>query len=182
MLKKMGGLKGWIAVCAVLFVVGISPLYAQNDALSDIKYKDDYDRIQKVVKIGDPAKRADRIVQVYKDSPDMDSQLRDYADNLFAKDLESLMKQGNFIAIRGICERVLKVRPKFGEAYLFYGVALKNEKKIDEALVAFARGASIKSPLQGKARQQLDVNYRQAHKGSLIGEDKLMKESMKDLK
>jgi tetratricopeptide (TPR) repeat protein len=181
MLKKMGVLMSWIAVCAVLLVMVLSPLYAQ-DALSDIKYKDDYDRIQKAVKIGEPAKRADHMVQIYKESPDMNSQLRDYADNLFAKDLESLMKQGNYIAIMGICERVLKVRPKFGEAYLFYGVALKSDKKLDEALVAFARGASIKGPLQDKAKQQLDVNYRQSHKGSLIGEDKLMKEAMKDLK
>jgi hypothetical protein len=181
MLKKMGVLIGWMAVCAALFVVGSSPLYAQ-DSLSDIKYKDDYDRIQKVAKISDPAKRADQMVQVYKESPDMDSQLRDYADNLFAKDLESLMKQSNFIAMRGICERVLKVRPKFGEVYLFYGVTLKNDKKIEDALVAFARGAAIKNPLQEKARQQLDVNYRQVHKGSLIGKDKLMKEAMQGLK
>jgi hypothetical protein len=181
MLKKSGVAKSWIPFGAVLFVLCISPLYGQDDVLSDIKYKDDYDRIQNVVKMSDPAKGADRMVQIYKDSPDMNSQLRDYADNIFAKNLESLMKQGNFVAIRGICERILKMRPKFGEVYLFYGVALKNEKKMDEALLAFARGASIKNPLQGKSRQQLDVNYRQVHK-SLIGEDKFIKDAMKDLK
>jgi tetratricopeptide (TPR) repeat protein len=112
----------------------------------------------------------------------MDSKLRDYADNLFARDLESLMNQGNFTALKGSCERVLQIRPKFGEVYLFYGVALKNEKKIQEAMNAFAKGYLIQNPLKAKAKQQLDVAYRQFSGGSLVGEDKIIKNALKELK
>ena len=92
-----------------------------------------------------------------------------------------MMKQNNYIAMKGLCERVLKIRPRFGEAYLFYGVALKRDKKIDEALKAFARAYGIDNPLKAKAKQQLDVTYR-ATGGSLSGQDKLVKDAMKGLK
>ena len=85
------------------------------------------------------------------------------------------------MALKSICERVLKVRPRFGEAYLFYGVALKRDKKIDEALKAFARAYGIDNPLKAKAKQQLDITYR-ATGGSLSGQEKLVKDAMKDLK
>ena len=121
------------------------------------------------------------MVALYGDRRDMDSKLRDYADNIFARDMEALMKVNNYIALKGICERVLKIRPRFGEAYLFYGVALKRDKKIDEALKAFARAYGIDNPLKAKAKQQLDVTYR-ATGGSLSGREKLVKDAMKDLK
>ena len=112
---------------------------------------------------------------------DLDSELRDYADNVFARDLESMMKQDQYIAMQGICERVLKIRPRFGEAYFFYGIALKRDKKIDEALTAFARAYGIDNPLKAKAKQQLDVTYRSTG-GTAAGQDKLIKEAMKGLK
>jgi tetratricopeptide (TPR) repeat protein len=120
-------------------------------------------------------------VALYGERHDMDSKLRDYADNIFTRDMETLMKQNNYIALKGICERALKVRPRFGEAYLFYGVALKRDKKIDEALQAFARAYGIDNPLKAKAKQQLDVTYR-ATGGSLSGQEKLVKDAMKGLK
>ena len=173
-------------ICIALFVLigpaAVLTVYAQDKELADIKYKEDYDRIQSITKIGDIAKRADKMVALYSEERDMDSKLRDYADSLFARDLETMNKQGNLSALKSICERILKVRPKFGEVYLFYGVALKNEKKMDEALNAFARGSAIPNQLQAKAKQQLDLAYRAAHGGSLVGQDKFVKEAMKDLK
>ncbi len=178
MLKLRGLFRSWMPVCVLFFSAGISTLRAQDEALSDIKYKDDYDRIQKVVKMSDPAKRADRMVAVYKESSDMDPKLSDYADQIFLRDLESLTNQHNYAIVTSVCERMLKMRPKFGEVYLFYGVALKNQKKFDEALAAFAKCYVIKNPLQTRAKQQLDVAYRATHKGSMVGEDKLIKEAM----
>ena len=179
MLKKVRLFRTWIPffVCAAF----LSAAVAQDESLEDFKYKEDYDRIQSIVKTADVVKRAERMVALYSERRDMDSKLRDYADNIFARDLETMMKQNNYIALKGICERVLKVRPRFGEAYLFYGVALKRDKKIDEALKAFARAYGIDNPLKAKAKQQLDITYR-ATGGSLSGQEKLVKDAMKDLK
>ena len=179
MLKKVRLIRTWIPFffCAAF----LSTVVAQDETLEDFKYKEDYDRIQSIVKTADVVKRAERMVAFYSERKDMDSKLRDYADNIFAKDMETLMKQNNYIAMKGLCERVLKVRPRFGEAYLFYGVALKRDKKIDEALKAFARAYGIDNPLKAKAKQQLDVTYR-ATGGSLSGQEKLVKDAMKDLK
>jgi tetratricopeptide (TPR) repeat protein len=159
----------------------LSAAAAQDESLADFKYKEDYDRIQSIAKTADVVKRAERMVAVYGERRDMDSKLRDYADNIFARDLETLMKQSNYIALKGMCARVLKIRPRFGEAHFFYGIALKREKKIDEALKAFARAYGIDNPLKAKAKQQLDVTYR-ATGGSLSGQEKLVKDAMKDLK
>jgi tetratricopeptide (TPR) repeat protein len=179
MLKKARLFRAWIPffVCAAF----LSAAVAQDESLEDFKYKEDYDRIQSIVKTADVVKRAERMVALYGERRDMDSKLRDYADNIFARDMEALMKQNNYIALKGICKRALKVRPRFGEAYLFYGVALKRDKKIDEALQAFARAYGIDNPLKAKAKQQLDVTYR-ATGGSLSGQEKLLKDAMKGLK
>ena len=179
MLRKLRVFRTWVPffLCAAFLLAAV----AQDESLEDFKYKEDYDRIQSILKTADVVKRSERMVTLYGERKDMDTKLRDYADNIFAKDMESLMKLNNNIALRGICERALKVRPRFGEAYLFYGVALKRDKKIDEALKAFARAYAIDNPLKAKAKQQLDITYR-ATGGSLSGQDKLVKDAMKDLK
>ncbi len=153
----------------------------QDETLEDFKYKEDYDRVQSIVKTADVIKRAERMVTLYGDRRDMRAELRDYADNIFARDLEALMKQNKNAPLKSICERVLKIRPRFGEAHFFYGVVLKRERKIDEALKAFARAYGIDNPLKANAKQQLDVTYRSTG-GTLAGKEKLIKEAMKDLK
>jgi tetratricopeptide (TPR) repeat protein len=182
MLKKTRLFRSVILCCILLFAGTISLIIAQDETIEEIKYKEDYDRIQSIIKITDIVKRADKMVDLYSDRHDLDPKLRDYVDNLFARDMETLNKEGNRIALRGICERVLKVRPRFGEAYFFYGVALKQEKKTEDALIAFARGSKIQNPLQSKAKLQLDLTYRSIHKGSLVGEGKLVEQAMKDLR
>jgi tetratricopeptide (TPR) repeat protein len=178
MLKKVRLFRYWLPliVCAAF----LSAVVAQEDSLEEFKYKEDYDRVQSIVKTPDVVKRAERMVTFYGERRDMRAELRDYADSMFARDMETLLKQGNFVAMKSLCDRALKARPKFGEAYLFYGVALKRDNKIDEALKAFARGYVIDNPLKAKAKQQLDVTYRSTG-GSLSGEDKLIKDAMKEL-
>jgi hypothetical protein len=119
--------------CVLVFALAISIISAQDETLAEIKYKDDYDRIQSIIKTSDLVKRLDKMATLYGERRDMDVKLRDYADKVFALDMETLTKQANYIAVRGLCERVLKTRPKFGEVYLYYGIALKNSKKVDEA-------------------------------------------------
>lgn len=172
----------WISFSALILTLGFLAAYAQEGTVAEIKYKEDYDRLQRIVKVSDPVKCGDQLAAFYRERPDLDEKLRDYADNFFARDLESLMKQGNYTALRGLCERVLKVRPKFGEVYLFYGIALKNGNKISEAMNAFAKCYVITNPLQKKAKQQLDVAYRATSGGSLIGQEKIIKNAIKELR
>ena len=47
--------------------------------------------------------------------------------------------------------------------------------------MAFAKGAGLNNPRQKQSKQQLDLLYRVSH-GSLIGEDKFIKEAIKGLK
>jgi tetratricopeptide (TPR) repeat protein len=153
----------------------------QEGSVEEIKYKEDYDRVQKIIKVRSPVTRTEQILNLYDDRPDMDSRLRKYTDDIFSKDLEALLKQNNYIALRGICEHAIKVDPSFGEAYLYYGVALKNDKRMEEAMIAFAKGFLIKNPLQKRAKQQLDIAYRSLHNGSLVGQDKIIEKAKEEL-
>ncbi len=173
---------GSLLTAVLIFGIAFPAAYAQDETLAEIKYREDYDSLQKIAAVTQPIKRADLMVTFYKGKPDLDPQLRAYADNLFAQDLENLLKQQNFIALRGLSERALQIRPKFAEVYLFRAVVLKNEKKMDEAMDAFARCYVIKNPFQKKAKEQLDILYRAQNKGSLIGQDKIIKKAMQDMK
>jgi tetratricopeptide (TPR) repeat protein len=166
----------------MLVALVTSLVRAQDSTIADIKYKEDYDRIQTIRRTSDPAKRAGQMVAFYRERPDTDSRLLVYADNVFAKDLETLMQQQNYTALKELCERALKIRPRFGEVFLFQGVVLKNEGKINEAMNAFAKCYVIKNPLQTKAKQLLDVAFRTVNKGSLIGEDEIIKQAAQGLK
>jgi hypothetical protein len=167
---------------ALIFVLGASIVRAQDSTLEDIKYKEDYDRIETIKRVTDVVKRDERMIAMYRERPDMDDKLRVYLDNLFVRDLESLMKQQNWAALMGLCERASKVRPRFGEVYLYQGVAFKNEKKNQEAMAAFARCyVSTTGQFQKRAKQQLDVLYRAESGGSLIGQEKIIKQAIKDL-
>jgi len=170
------------AGCFLISVLIFPAAYPQDETLAEIKYREDYDSLQKIAAVSGPAKRADLLVKFYREKSDADPQLKAYADNLFARDLEILMKQQDFAALRSLTERVLQIRPKFGEVYLFRGVVLKNDRKFDEAMEAFARCYVIKNPFQKKAKEQLDITYRARHKGSLIGQDKIIKKAMQDMK
>jgi hypothetical protein len=180
MYSELNSLGRFFALLLVL--AWISPLVrAQTSSLAEIKYKDDYDRIQSIIKVPDPVKRTTQMLALYKERSDLDPKLLAYADNIFAMDLETLNKQENFIALKGQCERALKLRPKFGEVYLFQGVVFKHEGKMEEAMTAFARCYMIKNPLQRKAKQLLDIAFKAKNRGSLIGEEKFIKQSFQSM-
>jgi hypothetical protein len=168
-------------VCAILVALSCFCAASAQD-ISEIHYQEDYDQLQKIVKIADPGKRAEQMIAFYKGRSNLDPKLSSYADTYFVRDMESLMKQGNFGLLKDLSGRAIKSRPKFGEAYLFYAAALKFEKKIEDAMVAFAKCYLIKNPLQTRAKQLLDVTYRNYNKGSMIGEEKFIKIAMQELK
>jgi tetratricopeptide (TPR) repeat protein len=171
----------WISSAALIFAWGLPVVRAQDSTLEEIKYKEDYDRIESIKRVTDIVKRDDRMIAMYRERPDMDDKLRVYLDNLFIRDLETLMKQQNWTAMKGLCERATKVRPRFGEVYLYQGVALKNEKKNQEAMSAFAKCYVTTNQFQKRAKQQLDVLYRAQSGGSLIGQEKIISQAVKDL-
>jgi hypothetical protein len=175
-------LRRLFSFCALVFATGFLSVRAQQGTLEEIKYKEDYDRIQQIIKVNNLVRRSDQIVSLYKDRRDMDPKLQQYIDGIFTKDMEDLLKQDDSIAVRGLCEKALQVRPKFGEVYLYYGVALKNEKKIDEAMNALAKGSLIRNRLQTRAKQQLDLIYRANNKGSLVGENKIIAKAKAELR
>jgi hypothetical protein len=168
---------------ALIFALGVPTVLAQDSTLEDIKYKEDYDRMQVILKTPDIQKRTDRMISMYRDRPDMNADLQKYIDSLFAKDLEKLIKEQNYTLVTSLSQRALKLRPRFAEVYFFQGVGLKNQKKNPEAMASFAKCYVIQpNQLRAKCKQQLDVLYRDANKGSLIGQDKLIKEAVKSLK
>jgi hypothetical protein len=138
----------------------------------EIRYQEDYDRLQEIVKISDAAKKADQLVAYYKGRPKLDIKLRAYADSNFGNALNDLMKQPELV--KKLALNAIAVRPKFGEALFFYGVVLKNESKFDDALMAFAKSSIIENSRQSQAKQLLDTTYRGVHNGSLVGQDKLI--------
>jgi len=170
------------SLTAIVFALSAAAAFAQDESVSEIRYKDDYDQLQKIVKISEPAKRAEQMLSFYRGRSDIDPKLSEYADNIFAKDLEILNKQGSYTAMKGLSERAIKLRPKFGEAYFFYALALKFDKKTNEAMNAFAKCYLIPSTFQKKAKEQLDIIYRSVSGGSLVGEDKIIKNAQKELK
>ncbi len=170
------------SVAALISVLSFSALRAQDSTLEEIKYKEDYDRVQIILKISDIQKRSDRIIALYRERVDMRDDLRAYVDSIFLKDLENLMKAQNIGLLESICDKTLKARPRFGEVYLYQGFALKSQKKNSDALMAFAKGSVIVSQFKTRSKQQLYILYRAEHGGSLIGQDKLIKEAVKELK
>jgi tetratricopeptide (TPR) repeat protein len=166
----------------LMLLFGFTAVQAEQETVDEIQYREDYDRIQGIIKVSNVVKRVDQIVKLYEDRRDLNIQLRKYIDGILVQDMETLLKQGNYIPIRALSERAIKVRPQFGEAYLFYGVALKNDKKMEEAMLAFAKAFVIDNPLQKKAKQQLDVTYRSVHDGSLVGQDKIIAQAKAELK
>jgi hypothetical protein len=167
---------------ALIFAMTFPVVRAQDATLEEIKYKEDYDRVQTILKVSDLQKRDDRIIALYKERPDMRDDLRTYVDALFLKDLENVMKAQNFAQLASLCDKVLKVRPKFGEVYLYQGIVFKNAKKPQEALMAFAKCYVVTNQFKARGKQQLDVLYRAEHGGSLIGQDKLVSQAASEMR
>jgi hypothetical protein len=145
------------------------------------KYREDYDRMQKIKSNNQPDKRADQIIVFLKERSDMDTKIRDYVKGLLEENMRTMKVQGEFPALKELCERTIKVDPLLGQAYLYYGFALKNEKRDPEAMNAFAKAFLIPNPSVQEAKVELDKLYKSAHRGSLEGEDKLIADVRREL-
>ena len=170
----------FILISVLLLPVAASELSAQTAIDPEEQYGIDYERLQKVVAIPQLVSRADGLHQFMKERPN--SKLTDYAQSIFFQALDTLLKQANDTAVLGLSERMIKLRPKLGEAYCFYGIALKNKKRYPEAMDALAKSYLMKNnTLAAKAKEVLDIVYKGVNKGSLVGEDELIKKAQQEL-
>jgi len=181
MLKRTQFRQRLILLFGFLMISGFVQVWAQEEEESkDVKqYREDYDRYQKAIAFQDSMKRADALFQFMKDRPD--SKVIDHAQMGYLQVVESLAKAEKFPVVITQCERLIKLRPRAGQAYYFYGAALKNVGRVPEAMNALAKCTLIKNTASQSAEQFLEFVYKSQNQGSLIGLEKLKKTAQEDL-
>ena len=162
-----------IPAAAVLFWIGVGITYAQEDEPAGVtRYREDYEKFQKLATITDPVKRGEQMILFAKERPN--SKLLPNAQaNLFAI-LDNFIKTENYPSLLSLSESYIKVRPNVGETYYCYGFALKNLKRTDEAMDALAKCYLIRNPQSTKAKDFLDMVYKLQHRGRLDGEEQII--------
>jgi tetratricopeptide (TPR) repeat protein len=171
-----------ILLFGLLMAFGSSHLYAQEqeDESPEVKqYRQDYERYQKAIAIQDSMKRADALFLLMKDRPD--SKVIEHAQMGYLLVVESLAKAEKYPVVITQCERLIKLRPRAGETYYFYGAALKNVGRIPEGMNALAKCTLIKNPASRKAEEFLEFVYKSHNQGNLIGLEKIKKAAQEDL-
>ena len=173
---------GLLAMIGLLVCFGVAAARVQEqeeESAETKQYREDYDRMQKAVAISDPVKRADALFAMMRDRPD--SKVFDYAQGNYLLVLENLSKTEKYAQVVTLSERFMKLRPKVGETYYFYGAALKNLQRYPEAMNALAKCAVTKNTAARKARDFLEFVYRSQNSGSLVGLDKLLKKAQAEM-
>jgi tetratricopeptide (TPR) repeat protein len=165
------------ALIGLLLSFGPSVVLAQEEEESaeSKQYREDYDRLQKAVGVSDPLKRADLLYDFMKDRPN--SKVFDYAQGNYLLVLEGLSKAEKYPQVITLAERFIKLRPRVGETYYFYGAALKNLQRYPEAISALAKCAVTKNSAARKAREFLEYVYRSQNSGSIVGLDRILKQA-----
>ncbi len=146
---------------ALILCVGIAQALVQQETEEEKQerlYREDYDRYQKMSALPDLNKRADLLLNFMRERPD--SKMMQYAQDNLLRVLDSLLKKENNAALLGFSERLIKIRPKVGETYYFYGAALKNNNRFPEAMDALAKCYVLKNPLSARAKDALDRMYK----------------------
>ena len=179
MVERRDFLRPLFPLLGFLIWSGISELGAQEETADEKQYREDYDRVQKMVALPDPIKRADQLILFLKERPT--SKVAEYAQGNYLVVMEDLLKKEDFAQLMKQSERFVRLRPRVGEGYYFYGSALRNASRNDEAMVALAKCSLIRNAAAGRARKYLEVIYKSQNKGSLIGLDKVFKKAQAEL-
>jgi len=160
-----------------LFIVHARLMPAQEETPEARQYREDYERIQGVVAISDLQRRANELYRFLKERPG--SKVEDYAMSNYLLILDSLLKGEKYEPLLEESERFVKLRPKVGEGYYFYGAALRHNQRFEEAMDALAVCYVLKNPASAKARQFLEFIYKTQNRGSLIGVEKIIQKAQK---
>ena len=166
MLKLRALPRRMFPLIGLMLWVGIGQAVAQQETEEEKQerlYREDYERYQKMAALPDLTKRADLLLAFVKERPD--SKMMQYAQDNFQRVLDSLLKQDNNTAILALSERFIKMRPKVGETYYFYGASLKNNNKFAEAMDALAKCYVLRNPLSARAKDALERMYKARNAG-----------------
>lgn len=162
-------------ILGFLLIAGIIPSAAQQESDPERQYREDYERIQKIVASSDAMQRAEQLFAFIKGRPN--SKLVEYAQGSFYQVLEGLIKAERFEPLLILSERYIRLRPRAGETYYFYGAALKNAKRYTEAMNALAKCYLIRNPVSRRAKDFLEFIYKSQNRGSLLGMEAIIKKA-----
>jgi len=159
----------------VVLVFIVARGWAQEESKADAQYREDYDRFMKIKATADPIKRSDEFYEFLKQRPDTRLLKNAQAECLLIMD--GTFKAQRYTELLNMAERFVNLFPNVGEAYYFYGAALKQEGKYPEAMDALAKCYVLKNPASERARQNLEFTYKAQNKGSLAGLDALIRKA-----
>jgi hypothetical protein len=151
----------------------------QEESPEVTKYREDYERYQKISAIKDQMKKGDALFAFMRER--RNSRLIKNAQADYLGILESMHKEKNYTGITPRAERFIKIFPRVGETYYLYGFALKEAGKPDEAMNALAKCHLLRVPASVKAKRLLEYIYKGQHKGSLTGLDKIIRQARAEL-
>lgn len=161
-------LSRWMLLLAGLMLsAGIAQAFAQEETEEEKQerlYREDYERYQKMAALPDLAKRADLLLAFMKERPN--SKMTEYARDNFARVLDAFLKQENNALVLALSERFIKMYPKVGETYYFYGATLKNNNKFVESMDSLAKCYVLKNPLSTRAKDALERMYKARNPGA----------------
>jgi tetratricopeptide (TPR) repeat protein len=165
----------------IIFSFGFAFAIAQEQGEEPAtkQYREDYERFQKILGVGDPIKKADGLLTFLTQRPD--SKLTEYAQGNYLQILETFAKGEKYQNVLTLAERLIKLRPRVGETYYFCGVALKNLKRYPEAMDALAKCYVMKNRASAKARDFLDFVYKSQNQGNIVGVEKIIKKAQDEI-
>jgi tetratricopeptide (TPR) repeat protein len=163
-----------ILVGAVICCLAAPTLQAQDadESPAVTKYRDDYEAYQRIMAAPDAVKRGEQLIAFISKGPS--PKLLPTAQASLFQIMDGLIKSENNEPLLALSEKYIKVKPKVGETYYCYGIALKNLKRFEPAMDSLAKCYLIKNPLSTKAKDFLDFVYKGQHRGSLAGEEQVI--------
>jgi tetratricopeptide (TPR) repeat protein len=159
--------KGLQVLPALLLLGFVAHAWAQEETKEEAMYREDWERFTKMRTIPDPLKRCDAFYDFLRQRPD--SKLLKNAQGEYLLILEAYMNAQRHPQLEVLAERFIKLFPRVGETYYYYGAALQEAKRPQEAMNSLAKCYLLKNPGSEKARQRLEFLYKSQNKGSLAG-------------
>jgi tetratricopeptide (TPR) repeat protein len=159
--------KGLQVLPALLLLGFVAHVRAQEETKEEAMYREDYERFTKIRTIPDPLKRCDAFYDFLRQRPDSKLLKNSQAEYLLI--LEGYMKAQKYPELEKLAERFIKLFPRVGETYYYYGATLQETKRYQQAMNALAKCYILKNPGSERARQRLEFLYKSQNKGNLAG-------------
>jgi len=161
--------RGLLPLLGVVLWFGTTLVMAQDETPAEKAYREDYEQYQKIQAIKEPIKRVDDLLAFIQARPKSQLLPNVQTDYLFI--LQDLSKAEKWDAMVPLSERFIKVCPKVGETYYYYGLALNGLKKFEEAMNSLAKCYLYKNKGSDRAKTFLEMIWKGRHQGKLDGLD-----------